>query len=128
MAHLAFDDIEGVEVSDLEIIRPGATYTVDTVRELVSASWSVELLVGADAASGLDTWHQANDLATLVTVGIFPREGTTPQLSPMWRYELLAMEPVDLSSTQIRDLEAQGRDISGLLPPGVISLWHQLQG
>ncbi len=127
MAHVAFDSLDGVTVSDMEIRRHGATYTIDTVRELASSTCQVELLIGADTAESLSTWHEADQLAELVTVGIFPRRGSPPEVSAPWRAHVFDMEPVDLSSTALRDEDRAGRDISALLPPGVIALWRASQ-
>ena len=128
MAHAAFDPLEGVRVSGREIDRGGATYTVDTARELVADGWRVELLVGADTALGISQWHAANELAELVSVGIIPRDGVVASLGPPWRAEVLPMAPYDLSSTFLRKEIEQGHEISLFVPPGVISLFLQRQG
>jgi nicotinate-nucleotide adenylyltransferase len=122
MAHAAFDALDGVEVSDREIRRPGPTYTIDTVEELIAEGWVVELLVGEDAASGLDTWHETERLAAHVTVGIFPRDGASVTLSSRWRCERIEMAPVDLSSTWLRERVAAGEDCARFVPERVVTL------
>ena len=102
LAHLAFDGIALVEVSDREIRRGGPSYTIDTVRELRDGVASIDLLVGADAAASLPTWHGAAELATLVTVGIFPRPGSAVVYPEGFTCYELSMGPVDLSSTVVR--------------------------
>ena len=128
MAHAAFDGLDGVRVSGREIRRSGETYTVDTVRELLQEGWTVELLVGADTALGLAQWHDATELANLVTVGVVPRDGVEVNLGPAWRAAVVPMAPYDLSSTFIRQEQAAGHEISMYLPPGVIALYQQGQG
>ncbi len=125
MAHAAFDDLEGVDVSDREITRPGPTYTVDTVRELCATGLDVELLVGADAAASLDSWHAAADLSALVSVGVFPRDDLPVVLSPAWRVHVFPMEPVDLSSTWVRDGDWTSEEMAKLLPEQVIPLYER---
>jgi nicotinate-nucleotide adenylyltransferase len=122
MAHAAFDGLAGVEVSDREIRRPGPTYTVDTVEELIAEGWTVQLLVGEDAAAGLDSWHDADRLAAHVVVGIFPRDGEAVTLSSRWRCVRIDMAPVDLSSTWVRDRVAAGEDCARFVPPAVLTL------
>jgi nicotinate-nucleotide adenylyltransferase len=128
MAVAAFAALPGVEVSDREITRRGPTYTIDTVRELRAEGWRVELLVGADAAAALDGWHEAATLAELVTIGVFPRASTVPVLSARWRAEVLEMDPVDLSSTEIREGALDEAALARRLPPAVIPLWRRLRG
>ena len=102
LAHAAFDDIALVAVSDREIRRGGPSYTVETVRELLPEAASIDLLVGADAAATLPSWHGASELATLVTVGIFPRPGSPVVFPDGFRCYEIDMGPVDLSSTVVR--------------------------
>lgn len=124
MAHAAFDDIEGVEVSDREIRRNGPSYTIDTVRELLDAADAVDLVIGADLAGNLDSWHQAAELATLVRVGVVPRPGTLTKLPEKWDAYEIPMDPVDLSSTFIRAALASHENLSNFLPESVIPLYQ----
>ncbi|HEY5010669.1 MAG TPA: adenylyltransferase/cytidyltransferase family protein, partial [Acidimicrobiales bacterium] len=57
MARAAFSDLDLVEVSDREIRRDGPSYTIDTVRELLRECDAVDLIVGADLAEQLNSWH-----------------------------------------------------------------------
>lgn len=61
MARAAFSGMDRVEVSDLEIVRGGPTYTVDTVEALLASDpkTSIVVILGADAAAGLREWHRA---------------------------------------------------------------------
>jgi nicotinate-nucleotide adenylyltransferase len=124
MAHAAFDDLAHVEVSDLEIRRDGPSYTVDTVRALLEGADSVDLLVGADLATQLDRWHEAEVLRELVTVGIVPRPGSSSVAPEGWRSYEIPMEPVDLSSTYIRELFSEFANLGDFLPASVIPLFE----
>ena len=72
------------------------------MRELLPEAASIDLLVGADAAATLPSWHGASELATLVTVGIFPRPGSPVVFPDGFRCYEIDMGPVDLSSTVVR--------------------------
>ena len=122
LAHLAFDDIALVEVSDREIRRGGPSYTINTVRELLPTASSLDLLVGADAAATLGTWHGAGDLAALVTVGIFPRPGTTTAHPAGFRCYEIDMGPVDLSSTVVRTQLGDQVALEASVPAEIIPL------
>lgn len=128
MAHAAFDDIPGVEVSDLEIHRAGPSYTIDTVRELLARAPAIDLIVGADLATQLNAWHDASTLRELVEVGVVPRPGASMSSLQGWRWYEIAMQAVDLSSTFIRDMSLSDEDLKKFLPTGVIPLFLRARG
>jgi nicotinate-nucleotide adenylyltransferase len=128
MAHAAFDDIPLVEVSDLEIRREGPSYTIDTVRELLVKAPAIDLIVGADLAGQLNTWHDAQALRELVGVAIVPRPGASIRDLEGWRWYEIDMQPVDLSSTFIRDMSLSDADLKKYLPAGVIPLFLRARG
>jgi nicotinate-nucleotide adenylyltransferase len=128
MAHAAFDDIPLVEVSDMEILRSGPSYTVDTVRELLVNESSLDLIVGADLASHLNEWHEAEALRELVEVAIVPRPGSSVHLPDGWRGYEISMRPVDLSSTFIRSMGTSNENLKNFLPAGVIPLFLMAEG
>lgn len=128
MAHAAFDDLDLVEVSDVELRRQGPSYTIDTVRELLDEADCVDLIVGADLATQLDAWHRAEALCELVEVGIVPRPGSQSAAPQQWRSYVIPMAPVDLSSTFVRELLPVTSDLSKFLPAPVIPLFEQARG
>jgi nicotinate-nucleotide adenylyltransferase len=128
MAHVAFDDIPLVEVSDMEIRRSGPSYTIDTVRELFVNGQRLDLIVGADLASHLNEWHEANELRELVDIAVVPRPGSSAQLPDGWRGYELTMHPVDLSSTFIRSMGTSNEKLKNFLPTGVIPLFVSAEG
>lgn len=130
MARAAFGGLELVEVSDREIRRVGPSYTIETVRELLAeASYDeIDLIVGADLVSFLDHWYEADELRTLVGVGVVPRPGSTTMLPKSWRSYEIPMDPVDLSSTFIRGIVANADDLSHYLPAAVIPLYEEARG
>lgn len=65
MAALAAADVPGLAVSDLELSRPGPTYTVDTLEALTARGYAptqIFFITGADAFAGIDTWHRFPDV------------------------------------------------------------------
>lgn len=126
MALLAFRDLDGVVVSDLEIRRGGPTYTIDTVGELERPGTETVLVVGAAAASGVSTWHRAAELAERVTLAVLQPRGEPPVEVEGWRTSTVSMEPVQASATQVRDLLARRRqqeiasEAARLLPAAVM--------
>jgi len=130
MARAAFSGLDRVRVSDREIRREGPSYTIDTVRELRSEGDFdvIDLIVGADLAPQLDDWHEAAALREEVGVGVVPRPGSATTLPKGWRAYEIPMEPVDLSSTFIRNIVTSDQDLSRYLPAAVIPLFEEARG
>ena len=64
MCKAAFGDIDGVVVSDYEIVRSGISYTVDTLRHLhdVSGGAVLFMLCGDDMFLTLDRWREPDEI------------------------------------------------------------------
>jgi nicotinate-nucleotide adenylyltransferase len=128
MARAAFGELELVEVSDREIRRDGPSYTIDTVRELLTDAESVDLIVGADLAEQLNGWYEAEELRTLVRVGVVPRPGARTIVPDGWVSYEIPMDPVDLSSSYVRELEPTALNLAKYLPESVIPLYLGARG
>lgn len=111
-------------VDDREIQRGGPTYTVDTLRELhrENLNCDIYLIVGADTASRIHTWHQHEEVLALSTLVVVNRPDSALQLDPSVsaeRVRLVSMPAVDVSSTQIRSLVASGSAVDDMTTDGV---------
>jgi nicotinate-nucleotide adenylyltransferase len=116
-----------MSVDDREVRRGGPTYTVDTLTELHAENSQRELflIVGADTASRIHTWHRSQDLIPLSTLIVVNRPGTSINLAPemaAWNHIVVPMNPVDVSSTAIRTAVANGDSISTMTTPSVAAL------
>jgi len=122
LAMVAFDGIEGVTVSAIEIERGGPTYTADTLTELAAPDTSLHLVVGSDVVTGLDTWVRADELRRLASLIVVTRSGDERADPPGegWTVERVDIPRLDISSTDIRARLAAGLPIDGLVPPAVI--------
>lgn len=114
-----------LSVSRIEIDRKGPTYTVDTLEALRAGFPEAELflIVGADVAMELKTWHRVEDIAPLATVVAVTRPGseltalpTDPGLPDV---QVMEMPALDVSSTDIRRRIATGAPIDFLVPADV---------
>lgn len=129
MAGLAFDSLPRTVVDDREIRRSGPTYTVDTLRELQAEfpQARLVLVMGADQANALTTWHAWEEILRLAIISIAdraPAAGPTASLAPWTRLPGIRLEPLslplsDVSATQIRAQAAVGGDIGALVPAPV---------
>ena len=117
--------IDGVEASSIEIARGGPTYTIDTLEELRERAPDAEffLIVGADAAAGLDTWERHRELPSLATLVIVDRAGDAePPIPAGWTVEHVGMPRLDVSSTGLRARVAAGRSLTPYVPQSVIDI------
>jgi nicotinate-nucleotide adenylyltransferase len=128
MARAAFGELELVEVSEREILRRGPSYTIDTVRELLTECDEVDLIIGADLAEQLNAWHEADELRTSVRVGVVPRPGATAVVPDGWDSYEIPMDPVDLSSSYVRGLDPTSMNLRQFLPEAVIPLFQSARG
>lgn len=71
----AFSDIPGAVVDEREMKRGGVSYSIDTVREIVSENGEAEyfFIIGEDSLSGLDRWKDIDELKKLVVFKSYPR-------------------------------------------------------
>jgi len=119
------------EVSRLEIDRPGATYTVDTMTELRQIHGpraELFFISGADAVREILTWKDAGRFAELCTFIAATRPGFDPDLGPLTpadstvplpRVESMEVPALAISSSDIRARVASRRPIRYLLPEAV---------
>ena len=120
MAQKAFAPVDRATVSDIELRRQGNSYTIDTLESLAGPNTELFLLLGSDAAAGLDTWERHEDLATVATIAVFPRRGAEEDKPPsQFSWVDLQLPGLEVSSTDIRRRRAEGEPISGLTPPFV---------
>ena len=119
----------GLRADDREIRRGGPTYTVNTLEEILAEQPDTEifLIVGADTAQRLDTWHRASEVVSLSTIVIVNRNDVTNTASGFLhdaRVVNVFMKPVDVSSSAIRDSVACGESIDSATSASVVSIIH----
>jgi nicotinate-nucleotide adenylyltransferase len=117
-----------VERGELE--RPGPSYTLDTVRELQAVAPDAQwfLVIGQDQYAGLHTWFGFEELLPLVTLAVAWRPDAPPSADARVRAAAqvaLALPPMAVSATDIRQRVGAGKDISALVPPAVALYIHQ---
>lgn len=113
------------EVDDVELRRPGPSYTVDTLRELRrrDPSAALTLLMGVDQFRDLHTWREPLEIARLAEVVVLTRAGVADVGTPLdIPYRLVPVTRVDLSATEIRRRVAAGEPIRYLVPAAVESI------
>ncbi|KAF1049390.1 nicotinate (nicotinamide) nucleotide adenylyltransferase [Xylophilus sp.] len=127
MARLAFGDLPGVVVDDREIRRDGPSYTIDTLEELQAEHPRAQLflVIGADQAAALGSWHRAADIVRIAIISVAARAvrpgaanaSVAPSLGA--RQIPLQLPPLIHSATDIRGRVAAGLGIDHVVVPGV---------
>ena len=77
MLGVAFEGMTKVSIDRRELSREGNTYTADTLREIraeQTGETALIWLIGSDAFSRLDTWHQWESLFTLAHFAVVQRQ------------------------------------------------------
>lgn len=112
-----------VEVSDIEIVRRGISYTIDTIKHMRSEiKGDVLWIVGSDILAEFDRWEKREELARLASFLIFPRDPyNLPQKLPPG-FEAIRNKDIlttNFSSTAIRERVKKGKSITYLVPKEV---------
>lgn len=116
------------EVDSREADRAGPTYTWDTIESF--GDEAVVLVLGADAAAGVGTWHRSVDLVQRIDIAVVGRPGTERRdveaVIPNVRW--LEMPQLDLSSTALRDWIGRGFTARFLVPDPALEVirFHSL--
>lgn len=129
MVHLAIGSDSAFAISDVEIRRPGKSYTIDTIRQLqqeYGAQTQLFFLIGLDAFLDFPSWRDPHTLLKLCSFVVLSRPGlsfrslSTVPLLPSIPYPSLA----DLDAGRISRIEAP-IETHGLiclkLPPSSVS-------
>ena len=142
MCRLACEHEPGLRACELEVRRGGASYTVDTLREIHAIRSDAELtfILGADTARTLPAWREPRALLAMARLAVAARSGAAhddvlgavasvdPDAAAQVRF--LEMPLLDVSASLVRARAAGGQALSGLVPPAVerYILEHGLYG
>jgi nicotinate-nucleotide adenylyltransferase len=127
MTVLAVSGVDYFESDDREVRREGWTYTADTLRSFPAAE-DLVLILGADAARGIPTWHEASAILDRVTVAVMPRPGVGrgEVVAALGGAEVVWLETPELrvSGSLLRRQVREGRSIRFLVRDEV---WRYVQ-
>lgn len=128
MVSLACQTDDRFEASDIEINRAGNTYTYETLIELKQQhnDWQLYFIIGADTAYMIEKWVKPEKIMQISDLVILYREGQPlsslkfqcKKLEETYnaKCHLLKSDAMNISSTEIRHMIQQGKDISALVP------------
>jgi len=146
MLERAISQNPSFSISDIEAKRSAPSYSIDTIHILQQQTGpqaDLYFIIGADAFLEIDTWKRFQELPTLVNFVVISRPGYPPdKVGDVIRHNfsdytfdpahetwssrhckglfiLQHMEPVPISSTEIRKKIRRGEDIADLVPQQV---------
>ena len=129
MCDLASWGAEWLGASRAEIDREGASYTVDTLRQLAGEHPGGELvlLLGADRAQSFPQWREPGEILTLATLAVTRRDGVGEEkvrgalegLPGAERVRFFDMPSIEVSSTIVRERVAARRPYRFFVPARV---------
>lgn len=123
------------ELCDLELVRGGVSYTVDTLRALKAThrEWRFFLIVGADLLGGFPSWRAPEEVLELAELVVATRDGfpgvpaTVRAGQTEFRPRTVAVPRVDVSSSVVRKRVRRGKAVSSMATTQVISIIDRLE-
>ncbi len=150
MVRLAIASNPFFSVSEIEVSRPGKSYSIDTIRHFCEGAMDAFFFIlGGDAFVEIETWKDFQHLFTVCHFIVMARPGfqKTPiasqlpkALTPSFQYDLETKAWVhfsgnhlffkeisflDISSTKIRELIEHGKSVRYLIPMEIEAYIYQ---
>jgi len=150
MVRLAIASNPSFSISDIELSRPGKSYSIDTLRHFrEGCADALFFILGGDAFVEIETWKDFQNLFTLCHFIVmarpgFPKTSVASQLpgslTPAFQYDLETKAWVhlsgyhlyfkeisflDISSTKVRELIERGESARYLIPPETEAYIHK---
>jgi nicotinate-nucleotide adenylyltransferase len=129
MVRIAIAGHSAFEVSEIEAVRPGPHYSVETLEAVQGQHPEDDLffLIGADSLVDLPFWREPERIAQLATIVVVNRPGieevdsaNLPVFGPGAKpVQCVEIPPVGIASTNLRRRLAAGRSIRYMVPRGV---------
>ncbi len=120
MTQLGVGGIDYFEADDREVRRPGPSYMIDTLATFDDDE-EIILVLGADAAAGLPSWHRWKEVVDRTRVAVISRPGVAEEevVATGVPYIWLDTPGIPISSTQLRARAEAGRSIRFFVPDPV---------
>jgi len=140
MVELAVAEFPELVADGRELARPGPSYTVDTLRALRTevGDCPLCLLIGVDAFLDLESWHEWQAIPELAHLLVVQRPAYAMDVWPAWAkarrrdepvalstcpagiVQWVAVSPVDISATAVRERLRRGEPVGNDVPAPVL--------
>lgn len=139
MVKMATRNEKRFTVSDYEINKKDISYTFETLKHFTTkcpnASWY--FITGADGLMDIENWKNVREIFKLCNLVVFNRPGNNKydiifqkgKLEEKYKGNIIFLDIplLDISSTNIRKLISEGRNISYFVPEGVYNTIKELK-
>jgi len=133
MTEMLIADEPKMAVSNLEIVRGGQSYAVDSLDELhVAKPGEYWFVVGADALKDLKQWKNPDKLLRLCRLAVAMRPPQTEadvrsRIPEEYkdRIDIVKMEAMNIASFDIRDRLERNKPLAGMLPERILQYIRQ---
>ena len=132
MLRLAIKDRSGFRVYKEEAQHPEPSYTIDTVKKIVKSKDAKFFLILSDeSVPGFFHWKEAEQVVKQIPLLIGSRLGTkapeegSPIICEAMQRGWVPTEPLNISSTEIRQLLKDGGDCSLYVPGNVLDFIYE---
>jgi nicotinate-nucleotide adenylyltransferase len=120
MVSLALQNESKIKICTIEFDMPTPSYTIHTIRKLKEEypSFNFHILCGTDVVNSLPAWYKYEELIQAVKFLVCSREienqfaSHSLVLDYSEQFEFIGFEPMDISSTQIREQLSQAGESS----------------
>lgn len=129
MIRLSAQKYKGLTVSDMELMRPGKSYTADTLALLADRLPNAQLyfIMGSDMLRSLPRWYKPEQVCALARLVCVRRQGniggekeSAKKLAQTYGAKVTLLPPVrEVSSTEIRTRARLGLPLENLVEPTV---------
>ncbi len=130
MLELALEGIPEFSILENELCRPGPSYSVDTIEELlkneIHSDSHYYLIIGEDSLARFHQWYRVKDIIQLTTLIVGVRSSSKPntcedaEIKAAILTGLTPTKTFDISSSEIRERIRRGKYCSHLLPLKVL--------
>lgn len=131
MLKLAISDESAMFVSDMELVRGGTTYTIDTLEQIHSLypNLQISFIIGADSLLSFTKWYRYKDILKHCTLLVAGRESEREKLIQFadnlikelgyGSIKIMRNRNMDISSSEIRKCISKGMIPYNYLPVAV---------
>lgn len=126
---------QNTQVYTKELERDGVSYTIDTLKQLLDEYKGARLYlcIGGDMLLYFRKWYKYEEIIQKVVLIVQGREDNMPKVREMAQslsqegadIIFINAQPVQVSSTQLRQMVQSGKDISALVPKKVNEIIRQ---
>jgi len=132
MTALAMCEHPAFDITQIELNRPGISYTIDTARALAAhcpEGAEISFIIGTDALEGILKWKDADELLKTCSFIVVPRPGHDSDKAKLLidslaqshgtTFKWVDAPQLDISSTEVRRRFDIGQPVDGLIPKWV---------